>query len=83
MASIERLAPRQNPHTLDLTAAAVNLLIVIFLVLIVGSLAVGLFALFSANSQMLKWSLTIRIVLSVAIFALFVAYSLLKHAAAG
>ncbi|MCA8837055.1 MAG: hypothetical protein K0U66_07970 [Gammaproteobacteria bacterium] len=68
-----------NPHTPDLIATAMNLLIVIFLVLIAASLAVGLFALFSANSQMLKWSLTIRIVLSVAIFALFIVYSLLKH----
>ena len=68
-----------SPHTPDLIATAMNLLIVIFLVLIAASLAVGLFALFSANSQMLKWSLTIRIVLSVAIFALFIVYSLLKH----
>ena len=53
-----------------------NTLIYVFLGLIVASLAVGLFALFSGRSQMLKWSLTVRITLSVAIFAMFVIYVL-------
>ena len=61
--------------------ASMNILIIVFLGLIAISLAVGIYALYTGRSEMLKWSLTARISLSVAIFAIFVVYTTIRATA--